>query len=124
MPIVRCMLASPLRRSNITTSNNVRRSGVGKGVVAKPFDRVEGDLIAFDPLTGEIKKKAHWPYAGHAGTVTTAGGLIFTGFADGTFAAFDDETMELRWKIKMGAGFTAPPISFGVNGKQYIAIAT
>ena len=37
---------------------------------------------------------------------------------------FDDETMEIKWKINMGAGFTAPPISFAVNGKQYIAIAT
>ena len=99
-------------------------AGVWKGGVAKPSDRVEGDVIAFDPLTGEIKKQAHWPYAGHAGTVTTAGGLVFSGFADGTFAAFDDETMEMKWKINMGAGFTAPPISFGVNGKQYIAIAT
>ena len=99
-------------------------AGVWKGGVTTPSERVEGDVIAFDPLTGEIKKTAHWPYAGHAGTVATAGGLIFSAFADGTFAAFDDETMELRWKINMGAGFTAPPISFGVDGKQYIAIAT
>ena len=62
-----------------------------------------------------MKKKAHWPYAGHAGAVTTAGGLVFSAFADGTFAAFDDETMELKWKINLGAGFTAPPISFGVR---------
>src|SRR5205085_691841 len=99
--------------------------GVWKGgVVNTAIERVEGDVIAFDPLTGEIKAKAHWPYAGHAGTVATAGGLIFSAFADGTFAAFDDETMEVKWKINLGAGFTAPPISFAVNGKQYIAIAT
>jgi alcohol dehydrogenase (cytochrome c) len=98
--------------------------GVWKGGVNTAIERVEGDVIAFDPLTGEIKAKAHWPYAGHAGTVATAGGLIFSAFADGTFAAFDDETMEAKWKINMGAGFTAPPISFAVNGKQYIAIAT
>jgi alcohol dehydrogenase (cytochrome c) len=99
-------------------------AGIWKGGVNTASERVEGDVIAFDPLTGEIKHMAHWPYAGHAGTVVTAGGLVFSAFADGTFAAFDDETMELKWKINMGAGFTAPPISFAVNGKQYIAIAT
>jgi alcohol dehydrogenase (cytochrome c) len=99
-------------------------AGIWKGGVNTQSERVEGDVVAFDPLTGEIKHMAHWPYAGHAGTVVTAGGLVFSAFADGTFAAFDDETMELKWKINMGAGFTAPPISFAVNGKQYIAIAT
>ena len=56
--------------------------------------------------------------------MVTAGGLVFSAFADGTFTAFDDQTMEMRWKINIGSGFTAPPISFAVNGKQYIAIAT
>jgi alcohol dehydrogenase (cytochrome c) len=98
--------------------------GVWKGGVRTSIERVEGDVIAFDPLTGETKAKAHWPYAGHAGTVVTAGGLVFAGFVDGTFAAFDDETLELKWKIDLGAGFTAPPISFAVNGKQYVAIAS
>jgi alcohol dehydrogenase (cytochrome c) len=99
-------------------------AGIWKGGVQSAIERVEGDVIAFDPLAGEIKHKAHWPYAGHAGTVVTAGGLVFSAFADGTFAAFDDQTMELKWKVNMGAGFTAPPISFGVNGKQYVAIAS
>jgi alcohol dehydrogenase (cytochrome c) len=47
--------------------------------------------------------------------MATAGGLVFSAYANGTFAAFDDETMDLKWKINMGAGFTAPPISFAVN---------
>ena len=54
----------------------------------------------------------------------TAGGLVFAGFSDGTFGAFDDESLEVKWKINMGASFTAPPISFAVNGKQYVAIPT
>ena len=98
--------------------------GVWKGGVPTTFERIEGDLVAFDPIAGEIKKKAHWPYASHAGSLATAGGLVYSAYADGTFAAFDDESMELKWKINMGAGFTAPPISFGYNGKQYIAATT
>ena len=99
-------------------------AGVWKGGARTLNNRVEGDLVAFDPLTGEVKKSAHWPFASHAGTVATAGGLVFTAFADGTAAAFDDETLDLKWKINMGAGYTAPPISFGVNGKQYFAVST
>ena len=51
-----------------------------------------------------------------------AGGLVFTGFTDGTFVAYDDTTLEQLWKINVGIGFNAPPMTFEVNGKQYVAI--
>ena len=54
--------------------------------------------------------------------LSTGGGLIFTGFTDGTFAAFDDTTLEQVWKINVGTGFNAPPMTFEVDGKQYVAI--
>ena len=54
----------------------------------------------------------------------TAGGLIFLALLDGTVAAFDDTTLEELWKVNVGAGFTAPPMTFEVNGKQYIAITS
>ena len=99
-------------------------AGVWKGGVYTQTERFESDIIAFDPLKGEVVKKMHFPYPNHAGTVTTAGGLVFAGFSDGTFGAFDDQTLDVKWKINMGAGFTAPPISFAVNGKQFVAIPT
>ena len=43
-------------------------------------------------------------------------------FTDGTFAAYDDTTLEQLWKINVGTGFNAPPMTFAVNGKQYVAI--
>ena len=43
---------------------------------------------------------------------------------DGTVAAYDDTTLDELWKINVGAGLGAPPISFEVNGRQYIAIAS
>ena len=52
------------------------------------------------------------------------GGLVFTGYSDGTFAAYDDTTLELKWKINMGAGFTSPPMTFYAGSNQYVAIAT
>ncbi len=99
-------------------------AGVWKGGVYTQTERFESDIVAFDPLKGEVVKKIRFPFPNHAGTVTTAGGLVFAGFSDGTFAAFDDETLETKWKINMGAGFTAPPMTFAVNGKQYVAIST
>ena len=43
---------------------------------------------------------------------------------DGTVAAYDDSTLEELWKVNVGSGFSAPPMSFEVNGKQYLAIAS
>jgi outer membrane protein assembly factor BamB len=53
-----------------------------------------------------------------------AGGLVFVGLMDGTVAAFDDTTLDQLWKINLGSGFAAPPMTFEVNGRQYVAIAS
>jgi alcohol dehydrogenase (cytochrome c) len=93
-----------------------------KGATFRHIERNESDLIAADPLTGEIKKRVHIPYPNHAGALATNGGLVFTAFTDGTVAAYDDTTLEQLWKINAGVGFMAPPMTFEVNGKQYVAI--
>ena len=54
--------------------------------------------------------------------MTTGGGLVFTAFMDGSFVAYDDTTLDQLWRINVGTGFNAPPISFEAGGKQYIAI--
>jgi alcohol dehydrogenase (cytochrome c) len=66
--------------------------------------------------------KARIPYPNYSGALATAGGVVFTGFTDGTFMALDDATMQPLWKINVGVGFDAPPMTFEVNGKQYVAI--
>ena len=88
----------------------------------RPFERYETDITAMDPLTGEIKAKLHVPYPNYSGTLVTAGGVVFSGFTDGTLMAIDDTTMQPLWKINVGVGFNAPPMTFEVNGKQYVAI--
>ncbi len=87
-------------------------------------ERLESNLTAVDPLTGEIKKNVHFRYPNASGTLATAGGLVFTAFLDGTVAAFDDATLEQLWKVNVGVGFSAPPMTFEVNGKQYVAITS
>jgi alcohol dehydrogenase (cytochrome c) len=93
-----------------------------KGATFRHIERNESDLIAADPLTGEIKKKVHLPYQNESGALATNGGLVFTAFLDGTVAAYDDTTLEQLWKINTGVGFMAPPMTFEVGGKQYVAI--
>src|ERR1700684_3886883 len=85
-------------------------------------ERYETDLIAMDPMTGEAKAKAHMPYADYSGALSTAGGVVFTGYNDGSFAAYDCPTSEQLGKINGGAAFAAPPMTFEAGGKQYVAI--
>ena len=66
----------------------------------------------------------HLRYPNFSGTLATGGGLVFLALLDGTIAAYDDTTLEELWKINVGSGFSAPPMTFEVNGKQYIAIAS
>jgi alcohol dehydrogenase (cytochrome c) len=87
-------------------------------------ERLESDLIASDPITGQIKKRVHQIYPNQSGTLATAGGLVFLALADGTIAAYDDTTLDELWKNNVGSGISAPPITFAVNGKQYLAITT
>jgi alcohol dehydrogenase (cytochrome c) len=99
---------------------NATGSMLGGGV--RYFVRTASDITVADPFTGEVKNRVLAPYPNFSAVLTTAGGLVFTGFGDGTFAAYDDQSLEQLWKINVGSGFNAPPISFDVGGRQYVAI--
>ena len=94
------------------------------GGAARYPERNESDMVIVNPFSGEVKKKIHNLYPNRSAALTTAGGLLFTGFADGTFAAYDDTTLEQLWEINVGTGFNAPPMTFEAGGKQYVAILT
>jgi alcohol dehydrogenase (cytochrome c) len=57
------------------------------------------------------------------GVMATAGGLVFTGEGSGGFSAFDAENGKRLWKFDTGAGVNAPPITYEVDGVQYVAVA-
>jgi len=86
--------------------------------------RVTGGLVMADPGSGEVKKRAELPYPNSAGVLSTAGGIVVTALIDGTILAYDDQTLDELWRINVGSGFNAPPMTYAVNGKQYIAIAS
>src|SRR5262249_59305845 len=79
-------------------------------------------IIVADPFTGDVKTRIHSAYPNNSAALATAGGLVFTGLTDGTFIAYDDASFEPLWKINVGTGFNAPPMTFETGGKQYVAV--
>jgi outer membrane protein assembly factor BamB len=83
-------------------------------------------LRALNPLTGQ--KRWEYPMTGPAtmwaGTVATAGVLVFFGDDDGQLVALDAATGRDLWHYNMGQLLTASPITFSVAGKQYVSIAS
>jgi len=88
----------------------------------KTPNRLTGSLKAVDPGTGETKVALQLPYPNYSGALTTAGNLVFLGMPDGTFSAYDAKTLKEVWSFNVGTGINAPPVSFSINGKQYIAV--
>ena len=83
-----------------------------------------GFLKAFDPLTGETKWSVPIPHYWNGGVLATAGGLVFQGDALGLFSAYDKETGERLWEFNTYTSMLAPPISFEIDGEQYVSILT
>jgi alcohol dehydrogenase (cytochrome c) len=82
-----------------------------------------GGVVAIDPHTGDKK----WKFAMHdvntSGILTTVTDLLFVGGREGYFQALDARTGALLWKQNLGGDIIAGPISFQVDGKQYVTIA-
>ena len=56
------------------------------------------------------------------GVLATKGGLIFAGQPEGKIVALDSDTLEVLWSFETNTGLNAPPMTFAVDGKQYVAI--
>ena len=87
---------------------------------AQPF---YGALRALDPATGKVKWQWRHPSPTWSGVLSTAGGLVFTGDAEGNFIALDAATGKALWHFQCGASVYSSPMTYAVNGKQYIAVA-
>ncbi|HIF50791.1 MAG TPA: pyrrolo-quinoline quinone [Thiotrichaceae bacterium] len=82
-----------------------------------------GTFTAINVKTGKIvwQNKLDNPMVG--GALVTAGNIVFTGEGNGKFDAFDADTGETLWQYNSDYGVNAPPISYSINGKQYISVA-
>jgi alcohol dehydrogenase (cytochrome c) len=87
-------------------------------------NKAYGKVMAIRPNTGDIawEVRTRTPMGG--GMLGTGGGLVFTGDAEGNFTAYDADNGKILWSYQTGSGIRGAPITYRLNGKQYIAIAS
>ena len=78
--------------------------------------------MAIDPQTGETKWKFQQFDVTDSGMLTTASDLLFTGGREGYFHALDARTGKLLWKPSLGGQIVMAPITYQVDGKQYVSV--
>jgi alcohol dehydrogenase (cytochrome c) len=81
-----------------------------------------GAVLALDPRSGEQKWKFDQFDVSDSGILTTASDLLFTGGREGYFHALDARTGKLLWKASLGGQIVNGPMSYEVDGKQYVAV--
>ena len=105
---------------NAATGYDPDKPTVIDSLVQGPLPR--GKLIAWDP----VEKKEIWtvnhPTPWNAGVLTTASGLVFQGTTDGRFAAYDGVDGTKLWESSLGIGVIATPVTYLVDGIQYVTI--
>jgi PQQ-dependent dehydrogenase (methanol/ethanol family) len=110
------------------TTSNIGTDGVIGSLPDSQAERdalrplMQGRLLAWDPRTQKeawrVEHKGPW----NGGTLSTAGNLVFQGTADGKFTAFTADTGEKLWEFPAQTGIVAPPISYEIDGEQYVSI--
>jgi alcohol dehydrogenase (cytochrome c) len=108
----------------IRTPMDESKDWVGQRMCCQEVGRAaaHGALWALDARTGKIAAKAQFPIPNDSGMMSTDGDLLFTGHHDGRVVAYDADTLKEVWSFSLGTPITAPPMTYSVGGRQYIAI--
>jgi quinohemoprotein ethanol dehydrogenase len=85
-----------------------------------PLDR--GYLKAWDPVAHKTRWEIEHPAFWNGGLLTTAGNLLFQGTGDGRLVAYAADTGKTLWAVPTSVGIVAPPVTYQVDGEQYIAV--
>ena len=88
-----------------------------------PAENYESAIRAIDPRTGDIRWEYEIQPRSTAGMLATAGDLVFSGSVDGYFYALDARTGAELWHVAVGAMVHSAPMSYAVDGRQYVTIA-
>ena len=112
-----CARMMATSEGGVTLYNLAQRQQIAPGT-----DQV-GAVYAISAETGATA----WVYEQRAGTtslIATGGGLVFGGDGNGRFRALDHETGEPLWEINLGTSVTGFPVTYAVDGRQYVAAST
>lgn len=83
---------------------------------------LRGMLVAWDPVKQEPRWTVEHPGPWNGGLLATGGGLVFQGNAGSEFSAYDAGSGEKLWSFAAQTGVVAPPITYTVDGEQYVAV--
>ena len=81
-----------------------------------------GVLLAWDPATRSPRWVVEYPFTINGGTLSTAGNLVFQGGADGLFRAYSADNGDLLWEADLGVGIMAAPMTYELDGIQYVSV--
>ncbi|MDH3480990.1 MAG: c-type cytochrome, partial [Gammaproteobacteria bacterium] len=89
-------------------------------VDGRPFS--PGKLVAWDPVANRPRWTVDHDLPFNGGVLATAGNLVFQGDAFGRFSAYAADSGEKLWSVATGSNITAAPVSYSLNGKQYVLV--
>jgi len=81
-----------------------------------------GELLAWDPVAGRAVWRAPYPVVEGGGVLATAGNVVMQGRADGILAAYRASDGDLLWEFDAATGIMAPPVTYLVDGRQYVSV--
>ncbi len=96
--------------------------GLSGWLLTKDPHETRGSLQAWDPVKNQRVWQVNQTNAWGAGTLTTSGNLVFQGLPTGKFKAYDARDGKILWEYNAGLGISAPPITYKLDGKQYVAL--
>jgi quinohemoprotein ethanol dehydrogenase len=79
-------------------------------------------LLAWDPVKQKEVWRVQYQYMWNSGTLTTAGNLVWQGTADGRVVAYSADKGEKLWEFNVGIGIIGSPITYQIDGVQYVSI--
>ena len=86
------------------------------------LDATKGALVAWNPVTGKEGWRVPYPGPWNGGTLATAGNLVFQGTAGEEFVAYSADAGKKLWSFPTQSGVIAAPMTYAVDGEQYVAI--
>lgn len=114
-----CMTA---KEEKVTYHRGMMYLGINPAKIYAGLGGYQGELIAWNPVAQKPEWSIKEPLWYNGGVLSTGGGLVFYGTFDGWFKAVDARSGKVLWKFNVGSGVGAAPMTYMIDGKQYVAL--